>query len=1458
MEWINPSNDNKNDKPRFFSSADINNILSTYLNNKESKLYFPEPPGADKSSRALARQCTIDWIVKELKKIQLSPSLVPKLLFRIIQAHYKSLIAPGTPIAIGAGHAVGATTTQMTLNSVAPWEKLLIQRKNGVGSIVEIGEWIDLLLLQADPNKILHVPENRTEYLELDEPVKIVTTDNDGNVTWEDITAVTRHLPVGDLVKIKTKSGRTVTATQQKSFLIWDEVKHKLVDANGADLEIGDFLPVSNEIPEPSFTYDVLDLKQYLDTKEWMYMSEMEKLYQEYSDYRPVSKRNFWPSANRLTNVPYTRGDSFLVGYRTLKKRNNKENCVYPKSWGGSSNTGIPEKIVMDRKFGVFVGLYLAEGLVTDTYVSISNNDNDIRQIVYDYFDGIGVKYHTDVSVRGDEELHNGTSTDIKIHSVLFARLFKEWLDTGSEFKVMPEEVLFGNRDFIIGVLDGYFAGDGSVDKKYGTLRITSISEDLIDGFIFLCSRLGIFGKKSDFIRNENNKGSKDIKRTYVCDIRALNSNLWYQIIGSCHPEKQKRMNKIYERRVGWGQEYIKHENIMLDPIISIDFVKDIKYVYDLTIPKTLNFSLYNGLLLKDTFHTSGSAMSASFSIDALRDIIYARKVPKNEGCTIYYKNKFITYEEVLDSRRYIVGTVISDLILDFDIDTVDKIKGGKKWWHDANELYDNEIPKSNSVMRLFLNVVEMYKQKITIKQLADVLERETLIKIPSVVVRYGPISDGIIDVYPSDQIKSTVNDILYKTTTKTTKTTKVEEIDALVENTYLESIVYPELKNIRVKGIKGLKNLYPKVDPVWNIVLSEQKDTNYSNRWVLELNEDKVYLYGIDHENIIKLCQSAGIEALYLDDYIISLTMPNDRFRTTDNDFVIDINDTKYLKLDLSNIDDKNSNFKVINGVLYQKINNKDIKSKAESYFEIEIEGKSKKGIGSNRWVEEEIPAKLIKVQKDNILNIEKEHYMITSNLYSIDSLNKLILRDNFSIQDNKLYSNKQYIDNLYLDLSELIKSGKQIKELKPSEYINNKITEQKRLYQDQVAKRTNEIIELNKQNKVKGTVTNIITFPKYGIKSNIPYDDIPSDDIIKFLKDNNIEPKQTKGENLLASVNLIMTMDYQNLPSSIDKWLEADGDITIGKIGEDKIEVVEDKINIIKIPIGIDRPEILKLSEFVVAEVDIVASAKDLKVRVPMMKTLLGLSFIDKRRTTCNNMHTLTYIFGIESALTFIVMRLHQIISMNSSYVNPAHIKFIAEFITSRGVPYGTTFTGISRQPGGHLSLATVERAGKTLTQHALHGRKEDIRNVSASISVGARMVIGNGMPDIAQDVISDGKPLVLINDDVFKAHEYETDDVSEDIEGGELLDETDENKELTSETPELEPLISDPTVNIGYVDPITPKKFVFTKTKKQIEYSQPILSEALVILTEIKSSTIGNNLPQSLNLFYDQYGL
>ncbi|CAH6420228.1 DNA-directed RNA polymerase subunit RPB1 [uncultured virus] len=1231
MEWVPLANYengiNLADRPRRLTQEEIVFIVA----------HVPLAPSADSTAAEVARQGIIEWMIETLKETPIAPSAIQPLIQQIIDQHQKSLVVPGTPVGITAAEAVGATTTQMTLNSVAFWERILIQDVNGQARLVKIGEWIDQLIA-CDSTKVKLIPENRTQYLELPHPVTIATPNAEGKVSWDKITAVTKHLPVGEMVKVITRSGREVTATQSKSLLVWDKTEEKLVPTKGKNIKVNDLVPILCEVPDPPVVIKEINLRKFFSSKEWLYGSELISLYNDHKAYEVPGKQKFWSGKPRLDNVPYARGDSALKACRDgLDTGKILSGCIYPKFWGGSTNTIIPEDFPLDKQFGQIIGLYLSEGWATDTFVGISNNAPEIQELVYKWCQRFGVTYHTVVT-----ESERGKSTDINIHSVLFARWFKQWIGTGSADKIIPPEILLANREFIIGVLDGYFAGDGTVDQHDGYLCIGSASKDLITGFGFLCNRLGIFGEQSGHQPKSNNIGSKNIKYTHTYSIRNNNAVIWADLIGSCHADKQSKMKVSYkyqndwanlnarEQQIcSWGTHYQKQNNVMLDPVVSIEFVEGSEYVYDLTVPTTKNFSLYNGLGCRDTFHTSGSAKSASFGIDAMRDLIFARKTPKNESSTIYYTNKSASYEEVLDSRRYIVGSMVSSFIKDFDIDSPEVLQ--RYWWHDSVELLlRKQVPESTKVLRLFLNITEMFKHKVSISELAAVLEREIP---PSVVAVYGPMSDGIIDIYPNPTIiVETMRErerkvVCNQTTTATGDVTQKKPKRAgigvvppeLAEITFLESIVLPEFPCIRVKGIAGIKQLYPLISPVWRMVILERKlaerdlateelrtalRPHLGKAWLLFYNTDIMRITGLTPQNLAALCQIAGLTIIAGTPDRLIVGMHNDRFRTKRGEIVYNLGDAMYREL-------KEDAIFRLDGVTYKEIDALYVKDNGDN------------------WLEEVDEKVILPVPKDDIRKIEKKFYK---------RIDEAMLQN----IDNKAYE--------LLDVGQV-----SVSELKPGDYIAERVAMDKR--------------NINKE--------------------------------IKRLTDINIA-------------------QAQNLPE-------------------------EQKRALIRKPVNVPRTNLMKAAEFVIAETD-----------GSNLKALLALPGIDKTRTTCNNMYTITSTLGIEAARTFLLRAITNTISNTGSYVHPANIMFIAEFITSRGEPYGATYSGISRQPGGHLSLATVERAGKVFIQNALNGRREDIRNVSASVAVGARMAIGSGAFDIAQEVTERGNTRTIINDDLFTALE------------------------------------------------------------------------------------------------------
>ena len=164
-----------------------------------------------------------------------------------------SFIAGLTPSEVffhAMGGRVGLIDT--AVKSVT-WETPIIIVENDVPKHVKIGEWIDEHLNGNDASsRIQHMEEQNMEYLELTHPVKIVTMDYEGRVSWESITAVTRHDPGEKLFKISTKAGRNVTVTANKSLLIWNAELNQFREEYTEDVKVGDFVPVAKNVCEYS------------------------------------------------------------------------------------------------------------------------------------------------------------------------------------------------------------------------------------------------------------------------------------------------------------------------------------------------------------------------------------------------------------------------------------------------------------------------------------------------------------------------------------------------------------------------------------------------------------------------------------------------------------------------------------------------------------------------------------------------------------------------------------------------------------------------------------------------------------------------------------------------------------------------------------------------------------------------------------------------------------------------------------------------------------------------------------------------------------------------------------------------------------------------------------------------------------------------------------------------------
>lgn len=277
-----------------------------------------------------------------------------------------------------------------------------------------------------------------------------------------------------------------------------------------------------------------------------------------------------------------------------------------------------------------------------------------------------------------------------------------------------------------------------------------------------------------------------------------------------------------------------------------------------------------------NTFHASGSSKSVSFGIDGVRDMIFARKQRKNESCTIYFRNTMLTFADVIYMRANLVGSTVKDFISSYLIDKPNRLS--KYWWHGGYQnpmgyisFQEGGVPNSHYALRIFLNLKEMYKQNVKIEQLAAIIIRDTG---RACIPVYGPMKDGIIDLYPTDAALLAVQ----KMKTLWEAIARMNAID-IAEQLFLKRVVYTEFSKLRVKGVKGITAMFPVAMKVWKIVKEEKEVTDRSlilahidkislpqpqaTLWWLTLNFSIIRDQGITVERLTQLLNLVGINVV-------------------------------------------------------------------------------------------------------------------------------------------------------------------------------------------------------------------------------------------------------------------------------------------------------------------------------------------------------------------------------------------------------------------------------------------------------------------------------------------------------------------------------------------------------------------------------------------------------------------
>jgi len=589
-----------------------------------------------------------------------------------VESSYINGLSPQELFFHAMGGRVGLIDT--AVKSVT-WETPIIIIENQRVKYTEIGKWIDHQLDTSPPENVQKFTERQMELLNIKNgDVYIPTTDEDGVVTWGEVTAITRHDPGTQLYEIKTSGGRNVIVTESKSLLIWDAETRKLKEMLTPDIQIGDCVPVTRELCEPPIVLKHVAMSDYLSKSEYVYGTEFNNsvaLMKHSMSERKKIPSGWWGENNGKTfTIPYHKKSSLQRAMVRSNVENIKNGYVYPYS-GNRKDTKIPDYFELNEENGIFIGLFLSEGNVHKDNINITNLNDNIKTFVKSWFD----KHSICWKERTRTNKIGGTSSSIIGNSGVLASFLNQFVGSGAENKYVPNEAFISNEQFIIGLLNGYFSGDGTIGKN--SIEVGSASKRLIEGITMLCSRLGVFGKMFTTQLKSNNLGTKNIKPTYRLSIRAQWGRIFADKVALIEEKKNNKMRSIV-----WGESHRNFEtynDVVLDKIVEINIIGVEKHpkMYDLTIPTTLNFGLANGLQVRDT-STTGYIQRRL--IKGLEDLMvnYDMTVRTNKGKVVQfsYGDDNIDPVKVENQGIPLVNMSIQDIYAHFNIpEDKDKMK---------------------------------------------------------------------------------------------------------------------------------------------------------------------------------------------------------------------------------------------------------------------------------------------------------------------------------------------------------------------------------------------------------------------------------------------------------------------------------------------------------------------------------------------------------------------------------------------------------------------------------------------------------------------------------------------------------------------------------------------------------------------------------------------------------------
>ncbi|MHA1984126.1 MAG: LAGLIDADG family homing endonuclease [Candidatus Hodarchaeales archaeon] len=328
------------------------------------------------------------------------------------------------------------------------------------------------------------------------------------------------------MYKIRLGTGREFTVTGDHICYVLKD--GKLKEKRADSLQEGDLLPFLLKMPEIDSKNDIDAIQRLLDSKKTENLDNWRVRGEKISDLILKNELSIKQQMRGHHNRTAFRNwllDSYIpLRYFSLLKMPKEDWKVLEIGRGrrkGGKINWIPAFYQVDGDLSFLLGYFIGDGSARQSFLRLSVHSDDVDLVTW--FKRFGTeRLGLDISVRKEPNTNMFT---LQFNSIGFIQILEEVLGvakTSKEGKLkVPEVILNGSNEAIIGFLGGIIASDGDIHPNRNIIRITSASYKFIQELCYLTNRIGLYTTIQRHT-NENNS-SNPMYSLNVSGTKALN-----------------------------------------------------------------------------------------------------------------------------------------------------------------------------------------------------------------------------------------------------------------------------------------------------------------------------------------------------------------------------------------------------------------------------------------------------------------------------------------------------------------------------------------------------------------------------------------------------------------------------------------------------------------------------------------------------------------------------------------------------------------------------------------------------------------------------------------------------------------------------------------------------------------------------------------------------------------------